>query len=47
MHDAFSHAALIRSFAAQSCARAITTTRTITTGTGIGTGWWVRLGVVD
>ena len=43
MHDASAHAALIRSFAAQSGTRAMTTTRTITTGTR----WRVRLGVVD
>jgi hypothetical protein len=43
MHDASAHADLIRSSAAASTARAITTTRITTTGTR----WRMRLGVVD
>jgi hypothetical protein len=45
MHDASAHADLIRSSAATSAVRAITTTRITTTGTG--TRWRMRLGVVD
>jgi hypothetical protein len=45
MHNASVHADLIRSIAATSTVRAITTTRITTTGTG--TRWRMRLGVVD
>jgi len=44
MHDASAHDDLIRSSAAPSTVRAITT-RITTTGTG--TRWRMRLGVVD